>query len=237
MAVRTDVVIDWVASPRIIRVLAPSTAITIQELVDTCRFHEMDICHMDDDSLIDVQGKSPIDPSSGLYTGLTANLRNAVVSFAARPGPAWAICRVSGGNLTAQDALGNYIDPRLHEPFTSIDVEKSTSAALVEGSGGSTPAQVAAAVWDEPTAGHAVPGSAGRMESDTYNAVLDVYNMMTYLADLAEDLHDEALGKWALNPKTSTLTLFRADGSVLQAFKLKTAVGDVPPYVERAPQP
>jgi hypothetical protein len=170
MAVRTDVEIDWTASPRVILVLAPSTSITIQELVDTCRFHEMDPVHMDDEHLISVEGKAPIDPSSGLYTGITANLRNAVVSFEIRTGPAWAICRISGGNLTAQAADGiTFIDPRLHAPFTSIDVEKSTSAALVEGSGGATPAEVAVAVWDEQAFLHVLPGSLAKEVTDTKN--------------------------------------------------------------------
>ena len=235
MAVRTDVLVEWATSPRIIRVLAPSTGITIQELVDTCRFNEMDICHMDDDSLVDVQGKAPIDPSSGLYTGLTANLRNAVVSFEARPGPAWAICHVSGGNLTAQDALGNYIDPRLHEAFTSIDVEKSTSAALIEGSGGATPAQVADAVWDEPAADHVAPGSEGRLIKDVYDVGIDTYNLEADVADLVDDLHDEALGRWVLNAVAKTLTLYRADNSVLRVFNLTVAAKDVPPFVERTP--
>ena len=37
MTIRTDLTIDWASSPRIATVLSPSTEITMQDLVDTCR--------------------------------------------------------------------------------------------------------------------------------------------------------------------------------------------------------
>jgi len=231
--IRNDISVDWVASPRVITVLAPSTSLSIQDLVDTCRVLEMDPVWFAEDHLIDASGKDQID--AGVYVGITACLRNAVVSFEARTGPAWAVCKIVGGNLVAKDALGVYTDPRLHMAYTSIDVEKSTSAALLSGSGGATPAECAIAVWNEPAADHVAPGSTGRSIKDTGDAVVDTYNLLADVSDFVNDLHDEALGKWVLNSKTSELTLYRLDGSVMQVFNLKVAVGDVPPYVERSP--
>jgi hypothetical protein len=161
LAVRTDIDIDWVASPRIITVLSPSTVISVQDLVDTCRAREMDPVWFAEDHLIDASGKEQID--TGVFVGITATLRNAQVSFEARTGPAWALCRISGGNIVAKDENGIYIDPRKHMDFTSIDIEKSTSAGLVSGSGGVTAEQCADAVWAKVMA----PEPAG-----TYGAFL-----------------------------------------------------------------
>ena len=254
MAVRSDISVDWTASPRVVTVLAPSTSLSIQDLVDTCRFLEMDPVWFAEDHLIDASGRDQIDV--GVYVGITACLRNAVVSFEARTGPAWALCKIVGGNLVAKDSMGVYIDPRLHMAFTSIDVEKSTSAALLAGSGGATPAEVAAAVWDEPAAGHATPGTSGRLLADVGNTVSDIDASVGVVdgkvdavgatadaidvtvldvADLVDDLHDEAFGRWVLNPAAATLTLYRKNGAVMQVFNLKVAAADVPAFVERTP--
>ena len=101
-----------------------------------------------------------------------------------------------------------------------IQLKLSTLVETIA-TGGGDPSVIADAVWDEPAADHVAPGSTGR-------SIVDI-------AALVDDLHDEALGKWVLNPSTSKLTLYRLDGSVMQVFNLKVAVGDVPPYVERAP--
>ena len=37
MAIRNDVTVDWSVYPRIITVLAPSTEITMQDMLDTLR--------------------------------------------------------------------------------------------------------------------------------------------------------------------------------------------------------
>ena len=52
MTARTDLTVDWWSSPRIITVLSPSTEITMQDLVDTCRVLEEDTNALDDDHLI-----------------------------------------------------------------------------------------------------------------------------------------------------------------------------------------
>ena len=281
MAVRPDISVDWAASPRVITVLAPSTSLSLQDLVDTCRGLEMDPVHFEEDHLIDASGKDQIDV--GVYVGITACLRNAVVSFEARTGPGWALCKIVGGNLVAKDALGVYMDPRKHMAFTSIDVEKSTSAALLSGSGGATPEEIREAVLDGLVAGRP-PGSLGATVETTGQAAQDaaaevavvdgkvdvidgkidtiggtvsdidtvldgvdgkvdvvktavdaVDGTVLDIADLAADLHDEALGRWVLDPANATLTLYREDGSVLRVFNLRVAAGNVPPFVERIP--
>ena len=43
MSIRSDIWVNWSASPRIIWVTAPSVVLTIQDLVDTCRSLEAEL--------------------------------------------------------------------------------------------------------------------------------------------------------------------------------------------------
>jgi len=50
------------------------------------------------------------------------------------------------------------------------------------------------------------------------------------------DLHDEALGKWVVDPQGNTLTLYRADGiTVLKTFNLISTGNSVPTFIQRTP--
>ena len=85
MTVRSDIEIDWEISPRIIRVLAPATELTVQDLIDTCRFHENKPINMDDPYLISAAGKEEL--GGGVTVGLTSQLNNAQVYFPPRSTP------------------------------------------------------------------------------------------------------------------------------------------------------
>lgn len=135
MTVRTDLIIDWSASPRIITILAPSTSISIQDLVDTCRAIEEEIKNIIYLHLINAAGKDNL--GGGVLVGITATLNNAVLSFEARPGPSYAQCSVSGGNLVAVDISGANIVPIQPTSFTQVITTASSSATLITGSGGS----------------------------------------------------------------------------------------------------
>ena len=130
MAVRTDLTIDWMSSPRVVTVLSPSTEITIQDLVDTLRTAEAELGNMQWAKIIDAAGKDAL--GGGQYVGITATLLNAVLAFEARPGPSWVLCSISGGNLVAVDSLGANIDPRLPTAFVTVDRTASSSATLQE---------------------------------------------------------------------------------------------------------
>lgn len=74
---------------------------------------------------------------------------------------------------------------------------------------------IADRVWDELIADHVGVGKA---------------------AQLVQDIHDEAMGKWILDEANHTMTLYKADGvTPLQTFNLTEAAGDVPAYIERIP--
>jgi hypothetical protein len=130
MSVRTDVTVDWSTSPRLLTVAAPSVEITIQDLVDTCRYFENLPQGMLHPKLIDAAGKEFLGGIT--YVGVTATLQNAVLAFEARGGPSWVLCTISGGNLVALDDVGAVIDPRYPTAFTTVDRTASASATLQE---------------------------------------------------------------------------------------------------------
>jgi hypothetical protein len=154
MTIRTDISVDWEASPRVITIAEPSTEITLQDLVDTCRYLENDMDSMDDPPLIAAAGKEAL--GGGVSVAITASLQNAVLAFEARPGPTWTICNVRGGNLVAVDSLGDPLFPIKSTAFVQVVMAASSSATLV-----ATSIEIAQDVWDVLTAGHTNPGSFG----------------------------------------------------------------------------
>lgn len=85
--------------------------------------------------------------------------------------------------------------------------------------------------------------AAGGIISDdarfTRSEVLEGIEASTILAkqDTLQDMHDEAFGKWVLDPSGDTLTLYKADGvTVLKIFDLTDTAQAVPAYIGRTPQ-
>ncbi len=157
MSIRSDVTIDWSVSPRLLTVLADSTAISIQEIVDTCRFLEDSEEGNNYDFLIDAAGKEPLGGT--VSVGITATLNNAQIAFQARAGPNWVLCIISGGNIVAIDDVGAELDPRYPTAFVSVDRAASSSATLIEDE--AQAGEIADAVWDAQVADHPDSGSTG----------------------------------------------------------------------------
>jgi uncharacterized protein YjbI with pentapeptide repeats len=130
MAFRSDIWIDWDLSPRIIYVPSSSTELDMQDLVDTCRQHEVYQTNMDNDYLITAAGKDPL--GGGVYVGLTVSLLNAQVAFEARSGPGYTQCNLAGGNLVAYTATGAELNPVYPTAFTQVVRTSSSSATLQE---------------------------------------------------------------------------------------------------------
>lgn len=130
MTIRNDLYFDWLSSPRIITVLSPSTVITIQDLVDTCRANEDQLFNMQHPKIINANGKDSL--GGGVFVGITATLQNALLAFEARPGPAFVQCNVQGGNLVAVDTNGDNIDPILTTAYTQVVRTSSSSSTLQE---------------------------------------------------------------------------------------------------------
>lgn len=82
MAVRSDVQIFYNLSPRLVKIDAPSTEITIQDLHDTLRDIEDEPANLVYPDIISTAGKESL--GGGVLVGLTATLLNAQVMFERR---------------------------------------------------------------------------------------------------------------------------------------------------------
>lgn len=59
---------------------------------------------------------------------------------------------------------------------------------------------------------------------------------LTKIGNKLTDIHDEAFGKWTLDPIAKTLTLYRADGvAILKQFNLTDTLSSVPNFIGRTP--
>lgn len=82
MAFRDDISVQYNLSPRIVRVAAPSTQLSIQDLHDTLRDIEDEPINMVYPDLIRTAGKEQL--GAGVLVGLTSTLQNAKLAFDAR---------------------------------------------------------------------------------------------------------------------------------------------------------
>ena len=86
MATRSDIVVDYNPSPRIVEVIGISTELSVQDVVDTLRMREEAFTGMSHPKLLDASGKEQLGESQ--WTGVTASLRNAQLAFEPRRMPA-----------------------------------------------------------------------------------------------------------------------------------------------------
>lgn len=127
MTVREDVSVDWAVSPRIIEVADPSTSISIQDLVDTCRVLESELDALDNDFLIYATGK---DKCGDITVGITLIFNNAKIKFEDRSPTDWVVCVVDGGNIGALDSNGDPMDPREPAAYVNCDISQSSSPTI-----------------------------------------------------------------------------------------------------------
>ena len=107
MVVRTDVTVDWSVSPRIFEVASPSTELTIQDLLDTCRVLEDDLTPgMSEPRLIDAAGKDPLE--GGLFVGVTAALQDTQIAFEARDTEVESGTVTTGGTIIFTDTAADF---------------------------------------------------------------------------------------------------------------------------------
>jgi len=227
VTIRTDISIDWESSPRILTVLSPSTELTIQDLVDTCRWMENEIGAWDDPALIVAAGKDPL--GGGVFVGITATLQNALVAFEARPGPTFELCRVFGGNLVAVDSVGAEVPtPFQSTAFVQVTYAASSSATLLDASGGLTQSQVRDAVWQASKASYTTPGTMGAEQNSISTAV-----------QLAQTLLKYQKNRTRVDQTAYTLTIYDDDNlTPIKVFDLRNFAGlpSLTEVAERIPQ-
>lgn len=132
--IRSDISVDWAASPRIVVVTSSADNISIQDFYDTLRNIAAKEEAIDEDEIVDAGGKE------GGLVAVTMMLYNALIKFKNTGIP--RTCRVSGGNLFAVDVNGNDMFPIAYNDNVTVGYAQSTSASLIQGSGGATPAEI-----------------------------------------------------------------------------------------------
>ncbi|KKN96838.1 hypothetical protein LCGC14_0164820 [marine sediment metagenome] len=131
MAQVNGITVDFTLSPRIITVPVPLVEISVQDLHDTLTNIEDDPHNgMQYDRLIRSAGKESLGGS--IAVGITATLLNAKLAFAARGGPTFIQCLVSGGNLVAVDDVGAPISAIEPTAFTQVVTAASSSATSLD---------------------------------------------------------------------------------------------------------
>ena len=107
------------------------TEITCQQIVDAVRNWQDELIDMQIANFLDASGKEAL--GGGVFVGITIKLTDWKIQFAARPGPAWVMCNVTGGNLVAFDTfLNDYVWPLEPSPFTNGYIARSSSATLLQ---------------------------------------------------------------------------------------------------------
>lgn len=114
---------------RIITVEAPTTEVTIQELINAIRDWEDELANFDTAKVADASGKEAL--GGGLQVGITLKLFNWKLKFAERAGPDWVDCSFYGGNLVAIDANSQPMNPIQPSAYVTITIVKAVSAALI----------------------------------------------------------------------------------------------------------
>ncbi len=129
MSARDDITVDTTVAPRVITVAAPSTVLTVQDLLDTLREWEQEMQNLEQKKIVDAAGKD--DLGGGLQVEITITLLDAVITFEARGGPGYTQCLIDGGNIVALDADDDPIESIFDTPFTQILRTNASSSVVV----------------------------------------------------------------------------------------------------------
>jgi hypothetical protein len=153
MAIRNDMTIDWSVSPRIITVASPSALLTCQDLYDTLRSLASQSDAIDDDNIVEGDGKKGLGP--GKATGLTVTLLNAKVKFADRSGPGTVQCIIQDGTLATDDGSS----PLEPSDYTHVVVMNQVGGVIATSSGDVE--AISAGVWNRQESLILTPASIG----------------------------------------------------------------------------
>jgi hypothetical protein len=132
MAERTDLIVEWTRSPRIITVAAPSVALTMQDLVDTCKgVLEQSWDGLDQPALHSSGGKQ--DLGGGVAVGITVTLQNAQIAFETRN------LSISSGTATSDqngtvltDLAATFITDGVEVGDAVVNFADRSSATVIE---------------------------------------------------------------------------------------------------------
>lgn len=111
---------------------APTTEVTVQQLLNAIRDYEDELSNLDIHYLADAYGKQPLGGDT--YVGITLVLLDGwLIKFEDRLGPDYISCKISGGNILAYDEFGVVRqDPVTSSDFVFVTYTSSSSATLTE---------------------------------------------------------------------------------------------------------
>jgi len=124
-----EISVDPISSPRIVTILAPTTSVTIQELVDALRHWESHIENLEFIRLMNAEGKLAL--RAGKTQEITLILLDTKIAFEARTGPSFTECEINGGSLVAFDALDAAISPIQTTAYVQVNYAEAVSGAAV----------------------------------------------------------------------------------------------------------
>lgn len=81
--------------------------------------------------------------------------------------------------------------------------------------------------------------NTNQYKADTSNLALtgEYDTTLSGIQNKVDDNHDEAFGKWVLDPTAKTLTLYKSNNvTVLKVFDLTDTAANIPAFIARTPQ-
>lgn len=105
MTTRTDIIIDYLATPRVVEVNSPSTIMNMQDLMDTLRKQEDSFQGMTYPKLANASGKE--DLGDGVSVGITVGEQNLRLGFEGRTTPAetGTVSTIPGSPIAGRDSF------------------------------------------------------------------------------------------------------------------------------------
>jgi hypothetical protein len=122
--------VTFLPADRLIRVPAPATEITVQDLVDQIADFLDEPQNLNIEWFAEWAGKTSLGGSPEVFSEIVLILTDDWrVEFEARPGPDYVSCVVRGGTLVAANTFDN--NPIAPTAFTQVQIRQSISGTLL----------------------------------------------------------------------------------------------------------
>lgn len=159
------VTLDFDIPNKIVTILAPDTEADIQEIYNQIKDFEDNPEMMSHPIICTASGKQSVTPT--VQVAITLQMENGwKIGFAARAGPSYTLCTITGGNLVdSSGTIGAWLNPTA---FVTVFSGASSSATLIQGTGGLTQQEVRDAMKLAPTAGAPASGSIDEMLEEVW---------------------------------------------------------------------
>lgn len=187
---------------------APDTEIDIQELYNKCKDFEDNPEMMSHPIICTASGKQSVTPT--VQVAITMQMENGwKIGFEARAGPTYTLCTITGGNLVdSSGSIGAWLNPTA---FVTVFSGASSSATIIQGTGGLTAQQTRDAMKLAPSAGAPAAGSIDAMLEEVWQVETGTWKiinnqMIFYERDGVTEVFRRNLLDVSGNPDTANAT-------------------------------